>query len=439
VAIRGSLTEASLPDVLQLLSMGKKTGCLGLTHGNSFGYIYFRDGLISHASIVNRSLGTEEAVYVLFTWTHGTFNFEPGVTPDEGVEILSIDPQGLMLEGARRVDEWALIAKKIPTFDIVFSLDRQKLLGNERSLTDDQKVLVELIDGSKDVRTLVALSNLSEFAVGKALYGLLNAEYIVRAGVAARVHTQPQPNDRIAEHRNLGIAFYKTGMYEEAAREFRRVDSLRKDDPVASFYLGLVALRQQRWASAVREFERHLQQSMPRAGAYVNLAYAYERMGDIAQAQAAMEKALAQGGRNDPIVQTNAAALAIAVRDHEAADLALATAKTLWGTRLPPPAWYHYAGLNAALTNDLERAIAVLTEAVHTYPNYAVLWNNLALAYEARGELDEALRTVERGLVEDSTLPQLHRNFADCLHQNGRLDEAHEAYRRVRAMDGSGL
>ena len=28
MAIKGSLKEASLPDVLQLLAMGKKTGCL---------------------------------------------------------------------------------------------------------------------------------------------------------------------------------------------------------------------------------------------------------------------------------------------------------------------------------------------------------------------------------------------------------------------------
>ena len=37
MAIRGSLKEASLPDVLQLLAMGKKTGCLSVTHRSSFG------------------------------------------------------------------------------------------------------------------------------------------------------------------------------------------------------------------------------------------------------------------------------------------------------------------------------------------------------------------------------------------------------------------
>src|SRR3954471_24293813 len=54
MAIKGSLKEASLPDVLQLLSMGKKTGCLSVTHRNNFGNIYFDKGRISYASIVNR-------------------------------------------------------------------------------------------------------------------------------------------------------------------------------------------------------------------------------------------------------------------------------------------------------------------------------------------------------------------------------------------------
>ena len=54
MAIKGSLKEASLPDVLQLLSMGKKTGCLSVTHRNNFGYIYFDKGRICYASIVNR-------------------------------------------------------------------------------------------------------------------------------------------------------------------------------------------------------------------------------------------------------------------------------------------------------------------------------------------------------------------------------------------------
>jgi tetratricopeptide (TPR) repeat protein len=435
VAIRGSLGEASLPDVLQLLAMGKKTGCLGLTHGTDFGYIYFANGYVSHASIVNRALSTEEAVYMLFTWSYGTFNFEPGVTPDESVPLASIDPQGLLLEGARRVDEWTLIAKKIPTFDVVYALDRQKLLESSYELTPEQELLISLIDGQRDIRALIADAGLGEFAAGKALYGLLTASFVVRVGVNQRGRPAVQANDKVVEHRTLGIAFYKTGMYDEAAREFRRVVSLRPDDPEALFYLGLVALRQQQWPVAAHAFEELAAHGIPRVSVYVNLAYAYERMRSFDQAKIAIDQALSCGGRGDARVQTNAAALAIAVGDHEQADGALAAARAIYGIRRPSAAWYHYAGVNAALTNDLDRAIAVLVEAVQAYPAYAVLWNNLALAYESQGRHDEAMQTLERGLVEDPTLPQLHRNFADCLQHSGRFDEAREAYRRAHTFD----
>src|SRR5688572_26644755 len=198
MAIKGSLKEASLPDVLQLLSMGKKSGCLSVTHRNNFGSIFFDKGKISYASIVNRRdrlgdilvkgglltqekleeaikaqgktrgkrLGEllvdrgmitrdalnaqirvqiEEAVYFLFTWTEGSFNFEADIRPEEQDFLVSINPESLLLEGARRVDEWSLIEKKIPSFDIVFEVDRRRLLESSAELTTEQQFLVPLI------------------------------------------------------------------------------------------------------------------------------------------------------------------------------------------------------------------------------------------------------------------------------------------------------
>ena len=54
MAIKGSLREASLADVLQLLAMGQKTGCLSVTDRGSVGAIYFEHGQITHAALANR-------------------------------------------------------------------------------------------------------------------------------------------------------------------------------------------------------------------------------------------------------------------------------------------------------------------------------------------------------------------------------------------------
>jgi hypothetical protein len=54
MAIKGSLKEASLPDVIQLLFLGRRTGCLALADRHNFGTIYFDEGHIIYAAIVNR-------------------------------------------------------------------------------------------------------------------------------------------------------------------------------------------------------------------------------------------------------------------------------------------------------------------------------------------------------------------------------------------------
>jgi len=216
VAIKGSLKEASLPDVLQLLALGRKTGCLAVADKQNFGYIYFDEGRICYASIVNRrdrlgdilvknskiteaqleqaiamqeefreqklgeilvnigaikrpqleeymSVQIEEAVYFLFTWTSGTFNFEAGVKPERQDFLVRINPESLLLEGARRVDEWSLIEKKIPSFDLIFTVDQKHLAESGVQLSADQERIVPLLDGKRDIHQLVEDSGLVEF------------------------------------------------------------------------------------------------------------------------------------------------------------------------------------------------------------------------------------------------------------------------------------
>ena len=484
MAIRGSLKEASLPDVLQLLAMGKKSGCLSVTHRNNFGSIYFDKGKISYAAIVNRRdrlgdilvksnvisqaqleegiaaqaherdkrlgeilvnrkiisreelhrqirLQIEEAVYFLFTWTQGTFNFEADIRPEEQDFLVSINPESLLLEGARRVDEWSLIEKKIPAFDIVFELDRKRLAESDVALTAEQEAVVPLIDGRRDVAALVDETGMVEFEVGKALYALVTAGFLHRVGKSTKVPEAAAPDARVEEHRNLGVAFYKAGMLDESVREFRRVLDLRPSDTQSRFFLGLVHVRQGKFAEAVSDYQEIASTRLAKPAVFHNLALALEHLGRHDEAQAALDEAVARGGGQDARILLAQGVLQLHAGDAAAADAVLMTARPLYGQRPPAAVWFHYAALAAALCGHLEKAISLLSEGTQTHPHAAALFNNLAVALELKGNPDQAKAIAEQGSHEDAGLPQLHKNLGDLHYRAGQLDDALEAYQRA--------
>jgi tetratricopeptide (TPR) repeat protein len=486
MAIKGSLKEASLPDVLQLLALGKKTGCLAIADRQNFGSIYFDEGRICCAALVNRRdrigdllrknqlitgeqldeaikvqdahrerrlgdiliemgavsreklerllfLQIEEAVYHLFTWVQGTFNFEAGVRPDPMVYTVSINPESLLLEGARRVDELSQIEKKIPSFDLIFAIDPEHAPTAEVTLSAEEQRILPLLDGTRDVRQVIDETSLIEFDAQQALYGLITAGYVRRVGTSAKPQ-QPRANDtRVQEHRNLGIAFFKTGMLDEAQREFRRVVDLDPNDAGAGFFLGLIALKQARWLEAVDILQQAATQGGRKAAALHNLAFAFEQLGRLPEAEAAYSEAAGKS-REDPRIMLGWGVTALKRNDPDVAVSRLQRAGELLGERVRPPTWYWAMGLATACQGDLAAALEVAAQGVETHPQSAVLRNNLAVLQELAGELANAETMLRAALAEDPTLAQVSKNLGDLLYRAGRYDEAFEAYERAAKL-----
>ncbi len=484
MAIKGSLREAGLPDVLQLLAMGKKNGCLSIADRSNFGYIFFDQGHITYASIVNRrdrlgdilvknglvtqaqldaaierqthergkrlgellvELGAlsrpdleryvrvqiEEAVYYLFTWTSGTFSFESEVRPDAQDFLVRIGPESLLLEGARRVDEWSLIEKKVPSFDLIFVVERQRLGEAEVSLTSEQERILPLLDGVRDVARVTEDSGLLEFEVGKALYGLVSAGFAHRLGKTATPEATAQVSEaRVDEHRNLGLAFYKTAMFDEAGREFRRVIELRSSDEQAHFFLGLVALRQGRWGEAVDALRHAAETGSGRAAILHNLGVALEQMGRLAEADAALAMAV-QKGATEARILTAWGVLALKRGQGVEAVERLERAKALLGSRKPIALWFWARTLAAVVAGDEADALHAAEAGVEAYPKSAPLRNNLAVLLERLGKADRAESLAAAALEDDPMLPQLSKNLGDLYYKTGRADDAQAQYLRA--------
>jgi len=481
MAIKGSLREASMPDVLQLLAMGGKTGCLSITNRREFGYVFFQDGRICFASLVNRGdrigelfvkhglitpaqLATaldeqsrhptqrvgellieagaitrehlehyirvqiEEAVYHLFTWTDGSFFFDPDQRPADGEMLVSIHPENVLLEGARRVDEWSLIEKKIPSLDLIFALDRSRTAPDGLVLGDEQRRLLPLLDGGHSVEEIRDTLGLGEFEVGKALFGLIQAGLVVEVGRRAPSTGEPTPPSRIDEHCNLGIAFFRTGMHEEALREFRRVLELDADHVRARMMTAAAAIRSGDVREAMVQLRGVLERNGPSPAALATLGLALETAGRTENALAASDEAARIDPTHLPALLSRAIQLLKLHRLPDAAE-AFARYRQAAGTSTRPPSVYFaFAVLAEAAAGRLNRAIEIGEEGLALHPRCAPLLLHLGAARERAGDVEGAETLYRRSCEEDPSLPQAHKALGDALYRRGAFAEAARAF-----------
>ena len=123
---------------------------------------------------------TEAAVFKVMAWKDGEFFFEKAAPPRFGV-IMQLKVDDLLLEGARRADEWSLIQQKITHFDIVF----EPMIGNAEELTTRGMSDVDLkvfsyIDGRRTIQEIVDALGMGEFEVVKSMFILLSVNLIRR-------------------------------------------------------------------------------------------------------------------------------------------------------------------------------------------------------------------------------------------------------------------
>jgi hypothetical protein len=169
MAFQGSLAELHLPDIIQLISVSGKSGVFHLVDGPLKGQIYLNEGKIVHAQL--EDVSGEEAVYALAIWSRGDFKFEPGA----GTEIRTISKSNtnLLMEAARRLDEWRVLSKKIPSTDMVPEFVVQDNREGQINLNTSEWLILSKIDGSRSIKAIAVASGLSVFDAAKILYGLV--------------------------------------------------------------------------------------------------------------------------------------------------------------------------------------------------------------------------------------------------------------------------
>ncbi|MDO8502438.1 MAG: DUF4388 domain-containing protein [Gemmatimonadaceae bacterium] len=235
MAIEGPLQDIGIHDVFQLLDLARKSGQLTVRSAarDNEGRVYFDSGAVVHATmrdnphtlgallrkagkVSDRELQTataaqaagdgrllgeiliangavtrrdverymrqqiESVVFDLFSWNEGTFSFADGSEDNvRGDASVRVSIEALLMEGARRIDEWSRMGDRIPSAAVVPRLASPREASESFiDLRPAEWEVLALIDGRHSLRDIAAELAVSEFEVAKTVYGMLSTELI---------------------------------------------------------------------------------------------------------------------------------------------------------------------------------------------------------------------------------------------------------------------
>ena len=274
--LQGSISAFRLPEVLTFLSTTRKGGTLTLSHDGSEAYLYFDDGALIFAGsnqaqfrlgaillrkkrisreqcerldalmqrpgaqfgqlAIQEGLLTEvqlrdflkvqvsEIVYDCFVWNGGTFSFiEEARLPSHAVTI-AIDVGNLIMEGARRIDEWEQCLKLLPDRTVVF-----RVVASPRdekiTLTADEWKILFMINGQRTLEDLCHDADDEPFNVYRVVYGL-QANNLIEA-----VASMPRDADTTNSGRTRPVtAIAEEATYRQNAPRFGGESTVREAD-----------------------------------------------------------------------------------------------------------------------------------------------------------------------------------------------------------------
>ncbi|HVT05562.1 MAG TPA: DUF4388 domain-containing protein [Thermoanaerobaculia bacterium] len=258
MALEGTLKDFSLADIFQLIGLQRKTGVLTLRGKEDTVTVTFLDGKVVAADSLNKRLENRlgnvlvktgrltqeqlgqaleiqretlqrlgfilthyniisadslrsalnlqivQIIYRLFRWKDGEYHFSQETTIEYDREnVTPITAESILMEGARMIDEWPIIEKRIRSYDMVFRkklIDQEIVIAQDADevafddstamrkkrnpvadkirISEDDKMIYDMVDGTINVGDIVETSRLPEFDTCKGLYELLTRDLI---------------------------------------------------------------------------------------------------------------------------------------------------------------------------------------------------------------------------------------------------------------------
>lgn len=235
MSFEGDIKDFSLAEVIQVIGQGRKTGTLSVEGERETTWVYFKNGkaVFATPSNLREQLGTillqegaineeqlelglraqkkmraegnpirlgtilvamealnrgtleakikhqiKESIYAAIGERAGRFRFFRELELEDEDILVSMDVEHVILEGARRIEEWSQIKDVIRSYHEVYVINPNPAAGGSVKLSPSEWRVVSLLDGKRDISSIAEEAGMSRFEVCRVVYGLINTNMI---------------------------------------------------------------------------------------------------------------------------------------------------------------------------------------------------------------------------------------------------------------------
>ncbi len=299
MSFKGTLDTLGIVEVLQVIGMARKVGCLRLRgRAGELKNLFFQDGelvsatsnmpkdrlgavlvklgllaqeqldaareaenstgrrqgdVLVSAGLLSRhqldaALGRQisEIVNSIMIWRDGSFEFLENEQPGSDIHLVHESVQNLILQATRQMDEWALIEKVFPTLDVVISMKAPSAGGADIRLQPAEWQLLTLVDGKRTVREICAASSDTNFEICRTLLNLHRAGLIAVGGTRPSAPAEPAREPAQAAAVAKVPASFFPAVREEFTRHVGPIANLLLDEIEEAMGVPLATLPQSR-------------------------------------------------------------------------------------------------------------------------------------------------------------------------------------------------
>ncbi len=251
--------------------------------GHRLGGILVEQGSVGEEELVRHlRFQIEETIFDLMGWDEGYFHFVETDEVARSIPRVEVRIESLLMEGARRIDEWARLESRVPHPDCVPSLAPiDGVSAAPLNLRPDEWEVLGEIDGSRDLRRIAADVGKSSFDVAKIVYGLASMDIV-------RVEDRPvHVPEKELESRLIELEDRLPAAPDEVERAVEELEQAYPQRAELPLLAGRALAAQGRMRGAAEAFERAVGLDPLSAQAHYHLGIAAVRVGELARAERA--------------------------------------------------------------------------------------------------------------------------------------------------------